>query len=66
MPLEPVPKDLSSAPAIYQDNLGELWEAIGYINSPATVLRNVKTGVQHVEVIGCLNAERFTRLRPVS
>lgn len=66
MPLDPVPQDLSSRPAIYQDESGELWEAIGYITSPATVLRNVKTGEQHVEIIGCLNANRFTRLKPQS
>lgn len=61
MPLEPFTP--SSKPGeIYRDDTGALWEVIGYINNPAAILRNVRTDEQHVEVIGCLNADRFTRL----
>jgi hypothetical protein len=42
----------------------ELWQVIGYITEPAAVLRNLSTGVVHVEVIGCLNAEKYVRLVP--
>jgi hypothetical protein len=65
MPLEPVPDEISYPREVYQDDNGELWMVVGYITKPATILENVKTGVHHVEIIGCLNAERFTRLRPV-
>lgn len=62
MPLDPVPTDFSTPAPVYQDDRGELWEVIGYITHPATCLRNIKTGERHVEIIGCKNAERFTRL----
>jgi hypothetical protein len=39
-----------------------LWQTIGFITSPAAILKNLATGEVHVEVIGCPNADRFTRL----
>lgn len=66
MPLEPMPDNINGKPYIYQDQSNDLWEVVGYITKPAAILQNVKTGVQHVEIIGCLNAQRFTRLKPVS
>jgi hypothetical protein len=49
---------------IYQDRDGSLWRALGYITSPATMLVNVETKETVTEVIGCPNAERWTRLIP--
>jgi hypothetical protein len=65
MPLEPMPKELDQLNPVYRHANGELWEVVGYINDPAVVLRNVKTGLVHTEVIGCLNADAYTRLKPV-
>lgn len=47
---------------VYRDDSGDYWEAIGWITHPATLLRNMRTGERHVEVIGCLNAERFAEV----
>jgi hypothetical protein len=57
--------DRSATPRryIYRDGeTGEYWEAIGWITHPAAILRNMRTGEQHVEVIGCRNAERFVEM----
>ena len=45
---------------LYRDDNGDIWEAIAWILDPAVVLKNKRTGSLHVEVIGCLNAERYT------
>jgi hypothetical protein len=55
---------MPARPAVYQDQDGSLWEVIGYITKPAAILRRVTDHVQHVEIIGCPNAERWTRLTP--
>lgn len=47
---------------IYQDRDGSIWRAIGYIDRPAAILMNIKTGATITEVIGCANAERWTQL----
>lgn len=64
MPLTPFTAT-SSPGEVYSDAVtGDLWEAIGWITSPATILKNARTGQTHVEIIGCVNAMRFTRLIP--
>lgn len=45
---------------------GNLWIVQGVITSPALTLVNAKTGESRVEVIGCLNAERYRPLRAVT
>jgi hypothetical protein len=51
----------------YHDSgTGDVWEAIGWITKPATILRNQRTGEHRVEVIGCLNAERLVRRENMS
>lgn len=48
---------------VYHDEQsGEYWREIGWITRPATILVNMRTGQQHVEVIGCPNAERFRQV----
>lgn len=44
----------------YRDENGDEWEVIGWITDPAAILVNARTGKSHVEIIGCMNAERFT------
>jgi hypothetical protein len=52
--------DVSRAGELYRDTeTNELWQVIGWITHPAAILVNRRTGEQHVEVIGCRNAERF-------
>jgi hypothetical protein len=53
--------DKSQPGELYRDTAtGDLWQVIGWINSPAAILVNRRSGEKHVEVIGCRNAERFT------
>ena len=66
MPIKPFdPNKTAPSDNIYLDDNGVIWQAIGWITNPAVILQNVQTGEQHVEVIGCLNAERFTPMEPV-
>lgn len=53
--------DESQPGELYRDAQGgDLWYVIGWITKPAAILVNQRTGKRHVEVIGSLNAERFT------
>jgi hypothetical protein len=61
MPLALYTED-SDHTEVYRDEQGQLWQAVGWITRPATILQNIKTGETLVEVIGCPNAERFTQL----
>jgi hypothetical protein len=48
---------------IYKDqNTGDYWVELAWINYPATCLRNLRTGDNTVEVIGCLHADRFVAI----
>lgn len=46
----------------YDDQTEQVWQAIGWITQPATILENLTTGERHIEVIGCRNANRFQRV----
>jgi hypothetical protein len=61
MPLTPYTND-SKPGEVYRDRDGSLWQTIGFITAPTAILVNVKTGERVYEVIGCPNAERWTRL----
>lgn len=41
---------------------GELYEAIGYIDKPAIVLKNIKTGQRNVVVIGSMVSHEYSKL----
>lgn len=41
---------------------GDLWQVIVWINDPAAILENTRTGQRDIEIIGCPNAEQW---RPV-
>lgn len=41
---------------------GELYTAIGYIDSPAIELKNIKTGQKEVVVIGSMMSHEYSKL----
>jgi hypothetical protein len=61
MPLAPY-RGNEKCNEVYKDRDGSLWVAMGYIDLPAAILENVKTGELVYEIIGCPNAERWTQL----
>ena len=46
------------------DDSDAVHEVVGYITSPAVILRDIRTGVERVCVIRSLTAEKYRRLVP--